>query len=174
MEIIKSKIRTIPNFPKPGIMFRDITTLLNDREGLKRIIDYFTIRYKGRKIDRIVAIESRGFIIGGALAHKLQIPLVLARKPGKLPFETVSIDYDLEYGTNRLEMHKDSVFPEENVLIVDDLLATGGTCQAACHLVEQLGAKVLECAFIVDLPDLGGKQKLSKYDIFTLVEFEGY
>ena len=174
METIKSKIRTIPHFPKEGIMFRDITTLLNDKEGLKRVLDYFFIRYKGRKIDRIVAIEARGFILGGALAHKLNLPLVLARKPGKLPGETASVEYELEYGTDKLEMHKDSIMPGENILVVDDLLATGGTARAACQLVEQLGGKVMECAFMVDLPDLKGKDKLFMYDIFTLVEFEGH
>ncbi len=155
-------------------MFRDITTLLNDKDGLKKVMDYFFIRYKGRKIDRILAIESRGFVIGAALAHKLNLPLVLARKPGKLPGEVAAVEYELEYGTDKLEVHRDAIMPGETILVVDDLLATGGTCRAACQLVEQLGGKVMECAFIVDLPDLKGKEKLFMYDLFTLVEFEGH
>jgi len=173
MEEIKKKIRTIPNFPKEGIMFRDITTLLADPEGLKKTLQYFLIRYKGRKIDKVVGIESRGFIIGGALAYLLNKGFVPVRKKGKLPGETTSITYELEYGTDTLEMHTDSIKPGENILLVDDLIATGGSCKAAADLIERLGGNIVECAFIVDLPDLKGKEKINKYDIFTLVEFEG-
>jgi adenine phosphoribosyltransferase len=175
MEDLKRKIRTVPHWPKQGIMFRDITTLVKDAEGFRKTIDSFVQRYLSRKIDKVAAIESRGFIVGSALAHQLGKGLVLLRKPNKLPAEKISVEYALEYGTDKMEIHKDAVLPGENVLVVDDLIATGGTALAACQLVEKLGGNVVECAFIVDLPDLGGKKKLEDagYKVFNLLEFEG-
>jgi 5'-methylthioadenosine phosphorylase len=172
-EFIKSKIRAIPNFPKPGIMFRDITTLLGDKEGFQKVIEVFHERYKDKKIDVVAGIESRGFTIGGALAYKLGAGLVLVRKKGKLPFEKISQEYELEYGTDVVEMHKDAIKPGEKVLLIDDLIATGGTMKAACNLVEKLGGKIEECAFIVELPQLKGKEKLSAWSVYSMVRFEG-
>jgi len=174
---IKSKIRTIPNYPKKGIMFRDITTLIKDPVGFRLVIDTLTQRYMHTDFafDTIVGIESRGFIIGSALAYTLGKGFIPIRKKGKLPAEVVSQEYELEYGTDRIEIHKDALKKGERVLIIDDLLATGGTALAAAALVEKLGAKVMEMAFIVDLPDVGGKKKLKKkgYKVFALTEFEG-
>jgi len=170
---IKSLIRTVPHFPKKGIMFRDITTLIKDAKGFKKVIDDLTERYKDKKIDVVVGIESRGFIFGGAIAYSLGVGFVPIRKPGKLPAETVAQEYSLEYGADKIEVHKDAILPGQHVLIVDDLLATGGTCSAAATLVEKLGGKVVECAFVINLPDLKGKEKLNSYPIFTMVEFEG-
>ncbi|MBI4979952.1 adenine phosphoribosyltransferase [Candidatus Woesearchaeota archaeon] len=172
-EWLKSKIRTIPHWPKPGIMFRDITTLIKDPEAFNYVIQQFTEHYQNQKIDKIAGIESRGFIFGAALAHKLNLPFVLIRKKGKLPAETVSQEYALEYGTDKIEIHKDAIDAGENVLIVDDLLATGGTASAACQLVEKIGGKVAGVGFVIDLPELKGREKLQGYDIFNLVEFEG-
>ncbi len=174
-EFIKSKIRTIPNFPKQGIMFRDITTLLADPQGVNRVIEIFYNRYKEAKIDVIAGIESRGFIIGSLLANKLNVPFVLVRKKGKLPGEVVREEYELEYGKDSIEMHKDSIKYGQRVLIVDDLVATGGTALAACNLVRKLGGRVYECCFVIDLPDLKGKEKIEKsgYKTFSIVEFEG-
>jgi len=172
-EFIKSKIRTIPNFPKQGIMFRDITTLFKDKEGMKKTIDIFYNRYKDRKIDLVAGIEARGFILGGILAEKLGVGFVPIRKKGKLPAETERVDYALEYGIDSVEIHKDAIKKDENVLLIDDLLATGGTSLASCQLIEKLGGKVHECAFIVELPDLKGKDKLTKYNVFSVVGFEG-
>jgi len=173
MEKIKEKIRTIPHFPKKGIMFRDITTLLKDAGGFKETIDAFVKRYQEMPVDLVVGIESRGFIIAGAIAYLLGKGFVPIRKPGKLPGETYRVEYELEYGKDAIEMHKDAIEKGANVLMVDDLLATGGTMKAACEMIEKAGGKVVECAFIVDLPDLKGKEKLKKYKVFNLVEFEG-
>jgi adenine phosphoribosyltransferase len=174
---IKSRIRTIPDYPKKGIMFRDITTLIKDPVGFRLVIDTLTQRYVHTKLDfdAIVGIESRGFIIGSALAYTLGKGFIPIRKKGKLPAEVVSQEYSLEYGTDRIEIHKDALRNNERVLIIDDLLATGGTALAAGALVEKLGAIVAEMAFIVDLPDLGGKKKLLEkgYHVFSLTEFEG-
>jgi adenine phosphoribosyltransferase len=170
---IRDKIRTVPDFPKKGIMFRDITTLVADREGLKEVVDAFYERYKGQDIDVIAGIESRGFIFGSALAHRLGVGLVLIRKPGKLPAETVGQEYDLEYGKDRIEIHRDAIRPGDKVLIIDDLLATGGTACAACNLVEKLGGEVVECGFVVGLPELKGQEKLSKWPSYFITEFEG-
>lgn len=174
---IKSKIRTIPDYPKKGIMFRDITTLIKDPVGFRLVIDTLTQRYmRGNfKFDTIVGIESRGFIIGSALAYTLGKGFIPIRKKGKLPAEVVSQEYDLEYGTDKIEIHKDALKKGERVLLVDDLLATGGTALAAAALIEKLGAKVVEIAFVVDLPDVGGKKRLLEkgYDVFALTEFEG-
>lgn len=172
---IKSRIRTIPNHPKPGIQFRDITTLLKDPVGLRITINELVNRYTGQKIDKIAAIESRGFIIGSALAYALGVGLVPLRKKGKLPCETVGVEYALEYGADKLEVHLDAILPGENILLIDDLIATGGTAIAAATLIEQLGGKVTECAFVVNLPDVGGMKVLSEqgYAVFALCEFEG-
>jgi adenine phosphoribosyltransferase len=172
---IKSRIRTIPDFPKKGIMFRDITTLLKDRDGFKIAIDEFTKRYRQMDIDVIAGIESRGFVIGGALAYCLGKGIALVRKKGKLPHETVSHTYDLEYGTDTIEMHTDAVKKGDRVLVVDDLLATGGTSLAAAKLIEKLGGKVTELAFIIDLPEVGGRKNIESagYKMFHLCEFEG-
>lgn len=169
---IKSKIRTIPDFPKQGIQFRDITTLLKDPVGFRYVIDHLAERYCTKKIDKIVGIESRGFIIAGALAHQLNTGFVPVRKPGKLPAETESIEYDLEYGKDKIEIHSDAIKHGDVILIVDDLIATGGTAKAAVELVEKLGGTVLECAFIVELPELKGAEKLAR-PYYAIVEFEG-
>jgi len=172
-KIIKSKIRTIPDWPKQGIMFRDITTLIGDREGFEKVMEVFYNRYKNKKIDSIAGIESRGFIFGSALANMLKIGFVPIRKPGKLPYETVSEEYSLEYGTDKVEIHKDAIKQGENVLLIDDLIATGGTARAAANLIEKIGGKVSEIAFVVELPDFGGREKLGKWPIYSMVSFEG-
>ncbi len=173
LEKIKSSIRTILNWPKPGIMFRDITTLIKDPEAFNFTIEKFKEQYLNKNITKIAGIESRGFIFGAALARELNLPFVLIRKKGKLPAETVSQEYELEYGTDKIEIHKDALDVGDNVLILDDLIATAGTARAACQLVEKLGGKVAGCAFVVELKDLKGRDKLSNYDVFSLVEFEG-
>ena len=173
MESIKKKIRTIPHFPKKGIMFRDITTLLKDAGAFKETIDALVKRYRNTPIDLVAGIESRGFILAGAMAYLLGKGFVPIRKPGKLPAETYRVEYELEYGKDAIEMHKDAVAKGAHVLMVDDLLATGGTMKAACEMIEKAGGKVVECAFVVVLPDLMGKEKLNKYTVFNLVEFEG-
>jgi adenine phosphoribosyltransferase len=174
---IKSRIRTIADYPKKGIMFRDITTLIKDPVGFRLVIDNLTQRYvQGRiKFDIIVGIESRGFIIGGALSYTLGKGFVPIRKKGKLPGEKVSQEYQLEYGVDSVEIHKDAFKKGTRVLLVDDLLATGGTALAAAALIEKLGGKVAEMTFIVDLPDVGGKRRLTEngYRVFALTEFEG-
>jgi len=172
---IKSRIRTVPHYPKPGVMFRDITTLLKDPVGFRITINELVNRYTAEKIDRVAGIDARGFIIGAALAYQLGVGFVPIRKKGKLPAETVGHDYDLEYGTDRIEMHVDSVSQGERVLLVDDLIATGGTATAACKLIESMGGKIVECCFVIDLPDLGGRQRLEKHGqkVFALCEFEG-
>jgi len=175
MMTIKSKIRTIPHFPKDGIMFRDITTLLKDAQGFRKVVDEMVQRYTGVDFDIVVGLEARGFILGGAMAHQLGKGFVPVRKAGKLPFKTESYEYDLEYGKDRIEIHTDSIKPGTRVLLVDDLLATGGTALASARLVEKLGGEIIEMAFIIDLPDVGGRKRLEKegYRVFALVEFEG-
>jgi 5'-methylthioadenosine phosphorylase len=174
LEIIKSKIRTVPNWPKEGVMFRDISTLIKDPEGFKLMINALIEKYKNVDFDIIAGIESRGFIVGSALAHNLGKGLVLIRKKGKLPSETIFENYDLEYGTASLEIHTDAILKNHKVLIVDDLLATGGTMIAASKLIERLDGEVIGCCCIVNLPELGGENILhKKYDFFSLVEFEG-
>jgi adenine phosphoribosyltransferase len=172
---IKSKIRTVKNYPINGVMFRDITTLFKDPEGLCDAINIFAERYKDMQIDKIVAIESRGFLIGAPLSYLLKIGLVLIRKPGKLPAETIKQDYKLEYGTDQIEIHIDAINEGERVLIVDDLIATGGTVEAAVKLVQKMKGEVLECCFIIDLPDIGGSRKLESMgqNVFSLCKFEG-
>ena len=172
---IKSKIRTIKNYPIDGVMFRDITTLFKDPEGLREAINIFAERYQDMKIDKIASIESRGFLIGAPLAYLLNVGLVLIRKPGKLPAETIKQDYKLEYGSDQIEIHIDAIKEGERVLIVDDLIATGGTVEAAVKLIQKMKGEVLECCFIIDLPDIGGSRKLESMgqNVFSLCEFEG-
>ena len=172
---IKSLIRTIPDHPKPGILFRDITTLLQDPKGLRLAVDGIVEKITGEHFDKVVGIEARGFILGGALAMEMGAGFVPVRKPGKLPGQTIGEDYELEYGTDRLEMHMDSVAAGDRVLVVDDLIATGGTALAAVRLIRRQGAEVGACAFIVDLPDLGGADRIRGQDLrlISLCEFEG-
>ncbi|MBS1169980.1 MAG: adenine phosphoribosyltransferase [Burkholderiaceae bacterium] len=172
---LTSRIRTIPDHPKKGIMFRDITTLLKDPVGLRIAIDQLAARYKDMKIDKVAGIESRGFIIGAPLAYLLGVGFVPIRKKGKLPAETVGKDYELEYGVDRIEIHMDAITRGERVLLVDDLLATGGTAEAAASLVEDVGGEIVECAFVIDLPDIGGNARLQGkgYKVFAQCEFEG-
>ena len=172
---IKSLIRTIPDYPKKGIMFRDITTLLADPQGFRLSINKMVERYIGIKIDKVAGIEARGFIFGAPLAHRLGVGFVPIRKKGKLPADTISHEYDLEYGTDVVEIHADAIRKGESVLLVDDLLATGGTAEATIHLIEKTGGTVRECCFVVDLPDIGGRARLQKlgYSVFSLCTFEG-
>jgi adenine phosphoribosyltransferase len=172
---IKSLIRTIPDYPKPGIQFRDITTLLQDPEGMREALDRLLAPYRGVRIDKVAGIEARGFILGGALAHQLAAGFVPVRKRGKLPFTTVGQDYALEYGTDRVEIHTDAIQPGEAILVVDDLVATGGTALAAVELIRKIGGDVIGCACIVDLPDLGGSRRLrdAGVELHVLCEFEG-
>jgi len=172
---IKSLIRTIPHYPKQGIQFRDITTLLKDPIGFRMVIDAFAHHYAHKKIDKVAGIEARGFIIGAALAYKLGVGFVPIRKSGKLPAETVGHDYALEYGADRVEIHTDAIARGEQVLLLDDLIATGGTAEAAAALIQKLGGVVMGCAFVIDLPDLGGSKRLAEIGLkpFSLCEFEG-
>ncbi len=172
---IKSRIRTIPHYPKPNIMFRDITSLLKDPIGLRITIDELVRRYADMEIDKVIGIEARGFIVGAPLAYALGKGFVPIRKKGKLPAETIGHDYELEYGTDRIEIHTDAIAPGERVLLVDDLIATGGTAEAATKLIEKIGGKIVECCYVIDLPDIGGRKRLEKhgYSVFALCEFEG-
>ncbi len=169
---LKEKIRTVPHWPIKGVMFRDITTLMQDPEAFRSACDEFFDRYKDMDIDKVVGIDARGFIFGAVLAYKMNVGFVPVRKKGKLPHKTISAEYTLEYGTNTVEMHEDAIEKGEKVLIVDDLMATGGTMAAAIELVEKVGGDIVECAFVVELPDLKGKEKI-KHNIYTLTEFEG-
>lgn len=172
---IKSRVRTVPHYPKPGIMFRDITTVLKDPIGLRATIDELARRYRDVKIDKIAGIESRGFILATPLAYALGKGFVPIRKKGKLPAETIGHDYELEYGSDRIEIHVDAIEKGEKILLVDDLIATGGTAQAACILIEKMGGQIVECAFMIDLPDIGGRARLEQrgHTVFALCEFEG-
>ncbi|HEY0562308.1 MAG TPA: adenine phosphoribosyltransferase [Methylophilus sp.] len=172
---LKSLIRTIPHYPKQGIMFRDITTLLKDPKGLQMLVDGLAEQYGHQKIDKIVGIEARGFVIGAAVAYKLGVGFVPIRKSGKLPAETLSQTYALEYGSDVMEIHRDAITAGESVLLVDDLIATGGTAMAAVSLMNQLGGNIIGCAFVIDLPDLGGMQRLQNQGLptFALCQFEG-
>ena len=174
---IKSKIRTIPDHPKKGIMFRDITTLIKDPVGFRLVIDNFTQRYIANDVDFdiIVGIEARGFIIGGALSYALGKGFIPVRKQGKLPGKVISHEYQLEYGTDVVEIHKDALNKGSKVLLIDDLLATGGTALAAANLIEKLGGTVVEMAFIVNLPDVGGEKKVTGkgYSVYCLTQFKG-
>lgn len=170
---LKDKIRTIPDFPKKGVLFRDITPLLQDKESLRRFTEMFYEKYKETKIDIIAGIESRGFILAGILAERLGTGVVLIRKPGKLPYETIKQEYSLEYGKDMVEMHKDSVKLGQKVLLIDDLIATGGTALASCNLIKKLGGQIVDCAFLIELEELGGVEKLKKenYPSFTIMKF---
>jgi adenine phosphoribosyltransferase len=170
---LKGVIRTVPNWPKPGIMFRDVTTLLLNPEAFRYTIEELKKEYLHKGITKIAGIESRGFVFGAALAYEMKLPLVLIRKKGKLPADVVSMEYALEYGTDKIEVHRDAINEKDQVLIIDDLIATGGTSLAACQLVEKLEGKVAGIAFIVNLPELKGAEKLKKYNPFWLIEFEG-
>jgi adenine phosphoribosyltransferase len=173
---LKAAIRTIPDYPKPGIMFRDITTLLGSARAFRRAVDELVQPWAGSKIDKIAGIEARGFIIGGAIAHQLSAGFVPIRKKGKLPHKSVRVAYSLEYGLDEMEMHEDAVAKGERVILVDDLIATGGTAEGAVKLLRQMGADVVAAVFMVDLPDLGGAAKLRALGVAvrTLVSFEGH
>ena len=172
---VRDYIRTIPDFPHEGIMFRDVTTLFADPRGFRIAIDQLLHPYAGTDIDRIVGLDARGFILGGAIAHQLSVGFVPIRKKGKLPGKTLSQDYTLEYGEATMEIHDDAIQPGEKVLVVDDLLATGGTAEAGIKLLEKLGAEIVGCAFVIDLPDLGGRAKLEAMgvEIHALCAFDG-
>ena len=172
---IKSKIRTVPHYPKQGIQFRDITTLLKDPASFRATVEELVLRYKDVKIDKIVGIEARGFILGAPLAYALGKGFVPIRKKGKLPAATIGHDYALEYGTDRIEIHTDAIEKGEKVLLVDDLIATGGTAEAACKLIENMGGEIVECCFVIDLPDIGGRARLERHGqkVFAVCEFEG-
>lgn len=168
---LKAYIRDIPDFPKPGILFRDITPLLANPHAFNEAIDQMAAHYEGKKIDAIVAAEARGFIFAAPLALKLNCGFVPVRKPGKLPFDTHSFHYELEYGTDTLEIHIDGVQPGQNVLMVDDLLATGGTMKACCNLVEKIGANVVGCCFLINLKALEGEQRIAPFESFSLIDY---
>jgi adenine phosphoribosyltransferase len=172
-QALKNKIRSIPNFPIEHIIFRDITTLMQDGEAFCEACDIFYERYKNEKLNKIVGIDARGFVFAAVLAYKLGIGFVPVRKKGKLPYKTISEKYALEYGTAEVEIHEDSILKGERVVIVDDLIATGGTVAAAANLVEKLGGHIVECAFVVELPDLKGRELIKKHKVFAIVEFEG-
>ncbi len=175
MSDLRDLVRTIPDYPKPGIMFRDITTLIGHKEGFRRVVDELAGRYTSRSVDKVAGIEARGFIVGGALAHRLGVGFAPVRKKGKLPWQVVGHDYELEYGTDRVEMHKDAVTKGERVLVVDDLIATGGTAEAAIRLVELLGGTVVETCFVIELPALGGRARIEAmgHKVHALIAFEG-
>jgi adenine phosphoribosyltransferase len=175
MKTVKDYIRTIADFPHEGIMFRDVTTLFADARGFRMAIDQLLHPWAGERIDKVVGLEARGFILGGAIAHQLSKGFVPIRKKGKLPGQTISQSYKLEYGEAIMEIHEDALQPGERVLIVDDLLATGGTCEAGIKLVERLGAEIVGCSFVVDLPELGGRRLLESLGVPTTVlcEFDG-
>ncbi|KQB95825.1 adenine phosphoribosyltransferase [Loktanella sp. 1ANDIMAR09] len=175
MKTVQDYIRTIPDFPHEGIMFRDVTTLFSDARGFRIAIDQLLHPYAGQPIDKVVGLEARGFILGGAIAHQLSVGFVPIRKKGKLPGKTIEQDYTLEYGQATMEVHDDALQAGEKVLLVDDLLATGGTAEAGIKLIERMGAEVIGCAFIIDLPDLGGRNKLESLgmNVHALCQFEG-
>jgi adenine phosphoribosyltransferase len=175
-DTLKAAIRTIPDYPKPGIMFRDITTLLGDARAFRRAVDELVHPYAGQRIDKVAGMEARGFILGGAVAHQLSAGFVPIRKKGKLPHTTLSIAYSLEYGVDEMEMHADAVTPGERVVLVDDLIATGGTAEGAVKLLQKIGAQVVAACFVIDLPDLGGVKKVEALGVpvRTLVAFGGH
>lgn len=175
MDHIKRAIRTIPDYPKPGIQFRDVTTLLGDAAAFRAAIDAMVYPFAGNKIDKVAGIEARGFILGGAVAHQLSVGFVPVRKKGKLPHDTIGESYELEYGTDEVEIHTDAIKDGETILIVDDLIATGGTAEAAIKLLRRAGANIVGASFIIDLPDLGGARRIAAMGVpvTRLVEFEG-
>jgi adenine phosphoribosyltransferase len=169
---LRSLIRDIPGFPKKDILFRDITTLLKDKDGFRQAVEKIAERYRDRRIDKVVCVEARGFLLGGALAYDLGCGLVPVRKPGKLPSRKISQSYQLEYGTDAVEMHSDAVEKGDKVLLVDDLLATGGTARAALDLVEKLGGEVVGCAFLIELRGLKGRNLLDKHEVFSVIAYD--
>jgi adenine phosphoribosyltransferase len=173
---LKAAVRNIPDYPRPGIVFRDITTLLGDARAFRRAVDELVQPWAGSKIDKVAGIEARGFIIGGAVAHQVSAGFIPIRKKGKLPHKRVSIAYSLEYGLDEMEMHEDAVVKNDRVILVDDLIATGGTAEGAVKLLRQMGAQVLAACFIIDLPDLGGAEKIRQLGVpvRTLISFEGH
>ena len=175
MTDLRDRIRTIPDYPKKGILFRDITTLLQDPYGFRKLVDNLVQPFAGKGVSAVAGIEARGFIIGGAVAHQLSCGFIPVRKKGKLPWETIGVDYQLEYGSDRVEIHTDAVTRGQNVLLVDDLIATGGTAAAAIQLLREAGANLVGCSFVIDLPDLGGADRIRALGVpvQTLVAFEG-
>ena len=171
MEDLKSKIRDIPDFPKPGIVFKDITPLLSHVKSFQKVVDTLAKRYADKAIDDVVAVESRGFIFGAALAYRIDAGFVPVRKKGKLPYKTESVEYALEYVTDIIEIHQDAIHQGSRVLVVDDLLATGGTAHATCELVEKTGGTVVECAFVIELGFLNGREKFKGREIFSLIQY---
>lgn len=171
VESLKQSIRDVPDFPKKGILFKDITTLCKEPALFQRMVDLLGHRYIGKKVDLVVGIEARGFIVGAALAYKLGAGVVLVRKPGKLPHKTHQASYSLEYGKDTLEIHQDAIEKGQNVIIADDLLATGGTAGAVAGLVRQMGGNIVECAFLVELEELNGREKLSPHPVFSLIKY---
>jgi adenine phosphoribosyltransferase len=171
--LLEKSIRNIPDFPKPGILFRDVTTLVQNKAAFKKSVDLLAKKYKGKGFDKVVGVEARGFIFGAAVAHKIGAGFVPVRKKGKLPFKTISTAYQLEYGTDTLEIHQDAIDTGEKVLIIDDLLATGGTVKAVIELIKKLGGKISGIGFVIELVDLNGKDKFKEYPIYSLVKFEG-
>ncbi len=173
---IRAAIRTIPDYPKPGVMFRDITTLLGDARLFREVVQQLVAPWRNERIDRVAGIEARGFILGGAIAHELSAGFVPIRKKGKLPHRTVRVAYSLEYGLDEMEMHRDALLPGERIILVDDLIATGGSAEAAVKLLRSLGARLLGASFIIDLPELGGSARLAALEVpvRTLVAFEGH
>lgn len=173
---LMASIRTIPDYPKPGILFRDITTLLGAPRAFRRSVDELVHPYAGLRVAKVAGIEARGFILGGAMAHQLSAGFVPIRKKGKLPHETVSVAYSLEYGVDEMEMHKDAFQPGESVILVDDLIATGGTAEGAVKLLTKMGANIIAACFVIDLPDLGGRKKLEDLGVTvrTLISYKGH
>jgi adenine phosphoribosyltransferase len=173
---LATAIRTIPDYPKKGILFRDITTLLGDARAFRKAVDELVQPWCGSKMDKVAGMEARGFILGGAVAHQLAAGFVPIRKKGKLPHKTVSISYELEYGTDEMEMHEDAVSPGDRVILVDDLIATGGTAEGAIRLLRKMGAEIVAACFVIDLPDLGGAKRIEALDVpvRSLVIFEGH
>lgn len=170
-ESLKKIIRDVPDFPKKGILFKDITTLLKDPVSFQRTVDLMAHRYTGKHIDVVVGIEARGFVVGAALAYKLGAGVILVRKPGKLPHKTHKASYKLEYGEDSLEVHQDAISPGQNVVIADDVLATGGTVSAVIHLIEKMGGNIVECAFLSEIEALNGRNKIKNYPVFSLIKF---
>ena len=173
MKKLEEYVRSIPDFPEPGIIFRDVTSILQDADGLKLAVDSMQALLEDVDADVIVGAESRGFIFGAPIAYNLHKPLVLVRKKGKLPCETIETSYDLEYGSGTIEMHKDSIKPGQQVIIVDDLIATGGTIEAAAKLIEELGGEVVKIVFLMELAGLNGRDRLRKYDVASVIRYEG-
>jgi adenine phosphoribosyltransferase len=171
-ELLRKNIRDIPDFPKPGIIFKDITPLLQNHSAFQKVIETFHKRYKGEKLDAILGIESRGFLFGAPLAHQLGIGFIPIRKKGKLPYKTIEMSYDLEYGSATIEMHVDAIKKGSKVVVIDDLLATGGTANAACALVKKQGGLVHECAFVVELGFLNGREKMTGIDVVSLINYD--